>query len=262
MRSALLIVVTVSLASISAANLVRVGDDPSKTTPTGGVKLPELSSAKPLGRTEVRLFTLNVNAKGHVLISSADGKTAEALETPAQIEKFVKQRAADDVRAKGPRSVVVLRVDRETPFEKTYEIVKACWLAGYGDFQLRALRGNAGEGQIPLALPTAKPKDSVDPPDPEERPTLYFLRATADEKGAIKGTTISAGGDLSPTDVGTDPEALFKKLKGLAALHKVRPAILVIEMDGRLLQASVVQLVDTSIRAGFDKLSLTILSRK
>jgi biopolymer transport protein ExbD len=39
---------------------------------------------------------------------------------------------------------LILRVDKLTPFEKTYKIMKACRLAGYQKVQLRVLRSNEG----------------------------------------------------------------------------------------------------------------------
>ena len=49
-------------------------------------------------------------------------------------------RAAGGDESKPPRSVVILRVDRECPFEKTYAIMRAVRLAKYERVQLRVVQ--------------------------------------------------------------------------------------------------------------------------
>jgi hypothetical protein len=66
----------------------------------------------------------------------------------------MQRRYKEDIQAAGgdttkpPRSVIILRADKETPFVRApgsdepgvYEIMKACQEAGYPKAQLRAIR--------------------------------------------------------------------------------------------------------------------------
>ncbi len=72
------------------------------------------------------------------------------LDNPVQVLSFLKLRAKEDRTAAGPanaekplRSVIVLRVHRDCPFDKTYDIMKACRQAEYLRVQLRAIVGRS-----------------------------------------------------------------------------------------------------------------------
>ena len=43
-----------------------------------------------------------------------------------------------------PQAILILRVDYQTKFQKTYEIMRACRFAGYEKVQLRVERANEG----------------------------------------------------------------------------------------------------------------------
>ena len=82
------------------------------------------------------------------------GNLTTTLDNAAQVETFLKRRAKEDIVAAGPggkdkplRSVIILRVHKETSFEKTYAIMKACRTAGYLRVQLRAIR-YSGQGEV------------------------------------------------------------------------------------------------------------------
>ncbi len=113
------------------------------------VKLPEAVAANALdGGPEVIIF-LNVNAKGQVVLPRVDQEGEKStLDNPAQVEGYMKRRAkAENIRTgrEKPETTLVLRIDRGTPFDKSYPIMKACRTAGYTNVQLRAIRHSGSE---------------------------------------------------------------------------------------------------------------------
>jgi biopolymer transport protein ExbD len=116
------------------------------------IELPHAAAAKMLDKGIEYAIYLNVNSEGVVLLAPSDqytdsqGNVISTLNNPDQVETFLKRRARDDIAAAGPggedkplRSVIILRVHKNCPFEKTYGIMKACRRAGYLRVQLRAL---------------------------------------------------------------------------------------------------------------------------
>jgi biopolymer transport protein ExbD len=121
------------------------------------IKLPEAVVAKPIEKEEYIIF-LNVNKDGHVLLSALDAIGNDRILTnPARVTTYMKQKATFDYAAMGPnvdktktppRSIIILRVDREAAFVRApgsdkpgvYEIMKACKAAGYDKVLLRAIR--------------------------------------------------------------------------------------------------------------------------
>lgn len=117
------------------------------------IKLPEAIAAKPLENKDDYIIFLNVNSKGQVLLSALDAIDGEdVLSNPKQVEFYMKKRYEEDIRGAGgdrskpPRSLIIIRADKETPFDQVYGIMKACRLAGYERAQLRTLVGDAREG--------------------------------------------------------------------------------------------------------------------
>lgn len=114
------------------------------------VKLPEAISAKALDPKVNRVVFLNVNAQGQVVlpkIEQHDGN--ETLDNAIQVEGYLKRRATIEIAGSNrpkPEATLILRVDRQTPFEKSYPIMKACRDAGYTNVQLRAIRFGGQEG--------------------------------------------------------------------------------------------------------------------
>jgi biopolymer transport protein ExbD len=110
------------------------------------IKLPEAFAAKALDKGEESPIFLNINEQGKVLLTPEQrGKDdTETLDNEIQVQNFMALQASLEKRRTGkkePESSVILRVDKSTPFEKTYKIMKACRLAGYQKVQLRVLQG-------------------------------------------------------------------------------------------------------------------------
>jgi biopolymer transport protein ExbD len=116
------------------------------------IKLPEAVSAKAIEASEPYVMYLNVNEQGKVIFApnarptGSDGKEIVSMDNPEQLRIHLKRRAEDDKRLAGkgnedkpPRTLIVLRVHKECPFDKTYGIMKACRSAGYTRVQLRAI---------------------------------------------------------------------------------------------------------------------------
>lgn len=111
------------------------------------IKLPEAIAAMPLDKKDEYIIFLNVNKDGHVLLSALDALGSEnTLTNPDLVKRYMKQRYEEDIRGAGgdrtkpPRSTLIIRADKETPFDKVYAIMKACRAAGYEKAQLRAIR--------------------------------------------------------------------------------------------------------------------------
>ncbi len=109
------------------------------------IKLPEAIAAKALDKSTDEVLFLNVNAKGQVLLSAnqREDDNTDTLDNPVQVENYLKRRAAVETRVTGkdkPQATIVLRIDKETPFEYSYPIMKACRQANYSNVQLRAIR--------------------------------------------------------------------------------------------------------------------------
>lgn len=100
-------------------------------------------------------------------------------------------------------------------------------------------------------------------PAPPPRAVVRFVaRIDSTDAGAIAQLTLSGDGIARPLDLKADVAAFEKALKKLAAEHKGKAHSLTLEIDRKLLQAFVVQLVDASIRAGFDDVSPVPLDPK
>jgi hypothetical protein len=103
-----------------------------------------------------------------------------------------------------------------------------------------------GEGQLPIAGANAGDKSEV----------AFVARVTATEKGQIDKIILSGDGlSRDGLDLKTDVAAFAKKLTELAAASQGKRIELKLEIDDKLLQAHVVQLVDVSIRAGIADVS-------
>jgi biopolymer transport protein ExbD len=111
------------------------------------IKLPEAIAAKALEKGG-DIFFLNVNEQGKVLLTPDQREGSQTtLDNAEQVKNYMLREAGREKAKTGqekPQVVIVLRVDRATPFEKTYAIMKACRQAGYEKVQLRVLRSNEG----------------------------------------------------------------------------------------------------------------------
>jgi hypothetical protein len=199
---------------------------------------------------EEYVIYLNVNEKGEVVVPASDlgvvGNNIKVLDSADQIAIYLKRKvkefelhAASANKDKALQLLIVLRVHADCPFEKVYSILKASRSAEYT--KRIQMRGEDREGQIPLRLPS-------DGSHGDER--KYVARVTSDEKGNIKEITLR-GDTEKEIDLKTDVEALSEKLKELPGKNRRIPAVLILEIDERLIQAQVVRLIDVSVRAGF-----------
>jgi biopolymer transport protein ExbD len=113
------------------------------------VRLPEAISAKALDAKADTIIFLNINEKGQVVLPPVDREgDNDTLDNPAQVEGYMKRRAAAEklkTRAEKPEATLILRIDKLCPFEKSYPIMKACRTAGYSNVQLRAIRFSGQE---------------------------------------------------------------------------------------------------------------------
>lgn len=113
------------------------------------IKLPEAIAAKPVSPNATNIIFLNVNPQGFVLLSGLDvqgtKKGDNTLENQVQVQQYMKRRFDEDVRRangdkeKAKKSTLIIRADKTTPFEKVYQVMKGCQLAGYENCQLRAI---------------------------------------------------------------------------------------------------------------------------
>lgn len=117
------------------------------------------------------------------------------------------------------------------------------------------------EGQIALTLPKeegAANATSIPSPTAENPPKHYIVRVAAADNGIIEKITISEEGSASPTVEELPSVTAYRdKLRALAAQleREKKTGKLTLELGDKLLQAYVVQLVDTGIRAGFSDIS-------
>ena len=207
------------------------------------IKLPEVDVAKALDNALKDKHYLCVTEQGKVLVEP-NNDTITTLENLPQVEHHLKRRAKEDQFALGsvvPHSTIILRVDKDCPFEKTYAILKAGHRAGYTRFQWRVSIGKNGEGQIPFVL--AAPAD--------EKTAKFVARVTSTDKGAIEKITLTGDGIEKELDLKADLDAFTKKLKELAEKNKDKRLKLTLELGDKLLQAHVVKLYDLAVGAGF-----------
>jgi biopolymer transport protein ExbD len=111
------------------------------------IKLPEAIAAKALDKEEGDAFFLNVNEQGKVLLTPDQRlkDNVETLDNEIQVQNYMTTLADIERRRTNKQelqTVLILRVDKATPFEKTYKIMKACRAAGYQKVQLRVILNN------------------------------------------------------------------------------------------------------------------------
>jgi biopolymer transport protein ExbD len=125
-------------------------------------------------------------------------------------------------------------------------------------FFIITFRPSPTEVQLALALPREdKGGPGVRTPEVTDKPSVYTVRVTAAENGTIESVTISEEGAVAAKDLGPKVEAVRDELKAVAAglSRENRTGKLTLELDEKLVQEYVVQLMDTGARAGFANLS-------
>jgi biopolymer transport protein ExbD len=212
-------------------------------------------------------------------------KEDRTIANPNRVER---EEELEDVTMQPPlRSTIIFRVDRQTPFEKLSPLYKAARNAGFVKAQWRAIvSGGSDEGQITVTIPPPEHIGPVAIPVPGREPMRYVIRVTAD--GAGKITKINLRKDRDPrfetdlpeievpgkekpatksaplqpesiADLGADVDALLKKLKALATAKKGLPPLLALELDGKLLHADLIRLIDAAVAAGCKDVALVLI---
>ncbi|MCS7023107.1 MAG: biopolymer transporter ExbD [Gemmataceae bacterium] len=107
------------------------------------IRLPESIAAKAVEKTAESIFFLNINKEGRVILTPDQWEgDVHTLDNPIQVENYLRRRANEEKRrTKSDKleTVLILRVDRETEFRRTFEIMNACRRVGYERVQLRAI---------------------------------------------------------------------------------------------------------------------------
>ncbi|MCS7272261.1 MAG: hypothetical protein NZ703_14355, partial [Gemmataceae bacterium] len=84
-----------------------------------------------------------INKEGRVILTPDQWEgDVHTLDNPIQVENYLRRRANEEKRrTKSDKleTVLILRVDRETEFRRTFEIMNACRRVGYERVQLRAI---------------------------------------------------------------------------------------------------------------------------
>jgi biopolymer transport protein ExbD len=126
-------------------------------------------------------------------------------------------------------------------------------------FFIMTFRPAATEAQIAMTLPKdeGSPNAMSFPSPADDRPVKFVVKVEAGEGGEIRSINVKEEGTASSgTDLGADPQALLKELKSINDEKlKGKPGKIVIEIDDRLLQAYVVNLIDAGLQAGFTDIS-------
>lgn len=266
----------------------------------GDIKLAEAAGAKPLDKLPEYAIYLNVNGAGKVALGPNDqfsdpaGEKVTTLVNPVQVEIYLKRRAREDqlagpakaprVPAKGDgrpedviattaekedeldptkpppplRSTIIFRVDAQSPFEKTYAVVRAARNAGFTKAQWRALLPNgAGEGHFAVTIPVPEDEFGLAIPDPTAPAvSRYVTRVRATDAGKIGDITFNG------LDLKTDVEALGRKVRAVKQKHGDKPAAVVIEIDGKVLHADVIRLIELCVKAGYPNAEFVPLDPK
>jgi biopolymer transport protein ExbD len=108
------------------------------------IQLPSAHAAKVLDKNDDVVFFLNVNDQGKVVLTPEQQEgDVSVLDNEIQVQNYMTRQASIEKRKTGkpePQATLILRVDKRTPFDKTYRIMKACRLAEYKKVQLRVIQ--------------------------------------------------------------------------------------------------------------------------
>jgi biopolymer transport protein ExbD len=111
------------------------------------------------------------------------------------------------------------------------------------------------EGQLLLALPKQegdKNESAIPDVDPDKKPVKLVVTVAATGEGTIAQIVLKEEESTAqPVNLGADHNAYFRELEKRFKTLGNRPGKVTLEMDGRLLQAYVVKLLDEAARAGF-----------
>jgi biopolymer transport protein ExbD len=126
-------------------------------------------------------------------------------------------------------------------------------------FFIMTFRPAPTEGQIAMTLPKQEGGEAalIAPSPFDEKPVRYIITVEASDDGQIKRMSLKEADSANePKDLGSDVHAYAAELAKLAEQNKGKPpAKLTLEIEPKLVQAYVVQLLDNGIRAGFTDIS-------
>ncbi|MBL8799044.1 MAG: biopolymer transporter ExbD [Planctomycetia bacterium] len=106
---------------------------------TSDVMLPLATSARPPDPGETDVIYLNLNSEGKLMVTGR-----EPLQTLSEVKYFLMseyqtaKRAAEAAGMTEPKTVVIIRADKNADFKPVYEILRECKQAGFRKWQLRA----------------------------------------------------------------------------------------------------------------------------
>ena len=109
------------------------------------------------------------------------------------------------------------------------------------------------EGQIAMTLPKEEGGPSIAFPSPsDDTPVKFIARVEANSDGTIRKLSLKEAGTANdPTVFGASVPAFRDELRKLFDQNKSKPSKLTLEIEPKLAQAYVVQLLDVGIQAGF-----------
>jgi len=267
MRTLLSIVAIVFLAC-GCGRLPQPAVTPSALTETG-VRLPEAVSGTPIDPVIQNAIMLNINSSGEVSPPFEREADTETLRNPDRVEEYLIRRVDVEIMETGnetPQALPILRIDRETPFEKSYPIMRACQVAGYEKYQLRVLRPtDARETQISLTFHPKWDDEERAPDLTAEQPKGYVVRVAAADSGQITELTFREVGSFDAADesLGAEVASYEKKIRAIVDAEKKRIANgatngvtvpqprFTLEIADKLPQKTVVRLLDVALQVGF-----------
>jgi len=268
MRQLLSIAVIVFLAcGCSKKSQPTAPEPPPGPALPDAIRLPESSSGKPIDRSVENTIFLHVNSNGEVT-PPFDVKPLADLK---HLENYLNLQAnSENARTgKRPMEIPILRIDRETPFEKVYPIMQVCYSAYYEKYQLRVTQPSTStETQISLTFGYNYGGAIVC--SNEEQPKLYAIKVVTNDAGQITGLNFREYGspEEEGENLGSDLAACQQKLTRVVEVemkriahaaakgNKVPPPELRLEIADKLRQQSVVQLLDVGIESGFTDVRL------
>jgi len=125
-------------------------------------------------------------------------------------------------------------------------------------FFIMTFKPSPTEAQIAMTFPAPISGDRgiVSPDLPSDRPANFTVQIASTETGTIKSISIrEEGSAVVAKDLGSDVGNYFKELKSQYEQLNGKPAKLILEIDGNLLEDHVVKLLDHGMRAGFNDIT-------
>lgn len=131
-------------------------------------------------------------------------------------------------------------------------------------FFIMTFRPSPTEGQIAISIPPiAGANGPIISDGDTEPPAKFIAKIVATERGTIESITLREESGLADKELGADVPAFLKELKVITTAEerrrdvaaargtKIPPPKLTIEVSDKLVQASVVQVFDAALQAGF-----------